>query len=347
MSSSLDPQMPYIQVHRSVGPRAAQLAVAIGVTYQHARGSLDVFWESLADRRILAKAVIGPGGQPELVLPTAELTTRLRLAFGQPVDFELLVHAGILEPRETGWRVRGMSRYLIAEATRLAKKGAGAPGSTPTAPAPAPQGSPVAPGCHPGPTPPPPGSDPTEVRGERREVRDETKKATTIAPPSPGEGFFVWAQGTRAAKRGLVREREPKGLSTWLSVALSEVSGDTKRLEAGYLAYLDDQYWSTQGWPWRGWVSQWERHVPAAAPPSPSEPADPLERAWKGRLDDLRGRGHAYVAEQLKDLRPTETAGDELIVGVSDPFYVGWVQEHYGRLLPGVRFMHQVKAGAS
>ena len=117
----IDPQLPYIQVSRGSAAQAAQLAPALGLSYQHTRGALLILWESLADRRLLAEAL---AKKKAIILEPAELKTRLSMAFGKEIDPGLLVIAGFLEPLEGGaHRVRGMSRALGTEGARLGQKG--------------------------------------------------------------------------------------------------------------------------------------------------------------------------------------------------------------------------------
>ena len=253
--------MPFIQVHHSVGAKAAALAPVLKVTYQHARGGLDVWWEGLADRRIL-------GGKLELVLSEDEVATRLELAFGVPVGLPIMVRLGFLEPRAGGFRIRGMSRYLVAEATRLKRKGGQAapetdPGPPPMAPEHHPGGTPSATPVPPPVAPPvPPGSDPTEERGKRREVRGESTDES-------GDAFFAWTQDSRV-DRGHVREAPPLvGLSAWFSTAMMEVGGDFDRLKAGWLAYLGDPYWKPRKNPWAGWLKKWRECCPSKSVSAP------------------------------------------------------------------------------
>lgn len=272
MPSEIDPQLPFIQVHRSSAAMGAALAPLLGITYQHARGALVLFWESLADRRLLAKALLLP--VPMVVLDDKECQRRLQVAFGVQVPPELAATVGILElQNDAKWRVRGMSRYLDAERARLRKK------SSATQPA---QGSnPGATGVRPPSDPP---SDPTKARGERREVRGEredlkgdsthaaSEKArlpVVVTPPEKppdawdGEDFWRWAQCQRQ-DAGLIAEHRPRDLSAWYSAALGMISGDVGRLKECFLRFGDDKYWQQQTpkLPFRGFMSQWDRFDP-------------------------------------------------------------------------------------
>lgn len=169
----INPQMPFIQVDQNVGARAAQLAARIGVSYQHARGALDIFWESLADRRILA-------GKTKVILTPGDCLERLRLAFGCPVDIQTMVSAGFLEVDPEGFRVRGMSRYLKAEAKRdLLKKSSNSDVGPDLTSAPAHAGH------------SPASAPPQPRRVEREELRVESSKeketSSATRPPDVSE----------------------------------------------------------------------------------------------------------------------------------------------------------------
>lgn len=210
MTTELDPQLPYITVHRSVGPKAAQLAATLGVTYAHARGALVILWEALADRRLLAKYAYDTADGPKLALPADDLATRLLLAFGQPVDLAIMESLGFVEPRPDGsYRVRGGSRLLAPEARRLAiKRGRGGGGGKSPASGPEVDLNPTCdpPATHPhvdlNPTSDPlqhPRGERREVRGERREVKDERREPKPRAP-SEWETLFEDTQLQRYAR---------------------------------------------------------------------------------------------------------------------------------------------------
>ena len=169
MRGKIDPHFPFIQVDRDVTGSAARLAQVIDVPHQYAMGGLVFFWEGLADRRLLT-------GKVELVLPAAEIEDRILLAFGRPVKPSILVALGFLEAREGhGYRVRGMSRYISAEASRIKRTGP-RPNANPTPTGVRPGSdrgqsgkSTVRPGSDRGPAP-----QSVEVRVERIEDRDQT-----------------------------------------------------------------------------------------------------------------------------------------------------------------------------
>lgn len=107
--------LPYTQVHRAVKPKAALLAAKLGVTPQHALGSLVEFWDLCAgDQRDLERILetTPPGQEPAIVLSPAEVAGRFELASGVQVEPVTLERLGLLEQRPDGFRVRGMSRYF-------------------------------------------------------------------------------------------------------------------------------------------------------------------------------------------------------------------------------------------
>lgn len=277
MSAEIDSQIPFIKVHRNVARLAASLAPTLSVSYQHVRGSLDVFWESLADRRILAKALARAA--PMVVLDATEVTNRLWLAFGMKVELSLMIAAGVLEalPEAGMYRVRGMSQYIEMEAERLAELDRNRAGGRSRALAPRLASGRFTAGALAGDrlvTPPAsdqpatsqtPASD--QVRGERREVRGETREVKGDSS-TPADEFWRWAQDLRV-RAGCVREAppEPRTLSGWYSVAMLELNGDDGRLREGWLAFGDDEHWqrAKPACPFRAFMNAetgWRRYVP-------------------------------------------------------------------------------------
>lgn len=275
MSTEIDPQLPYIQVHRGVAAMAAQLAPLLGVTYQHVRGSLDVFWENLADRRILARALVLT--TPMVLLDDKECRRRLHLAFGMEVLPELAATVGVLELQpDAKWRVKGMSRYLETERTRLVKK----KGAAPAPPESHPGATPVPP-----PVPPPIAPPVGPHRGERREARGETKdlkgeddtpppaKFPPVPPEPPdrfasGEAYWAHVQNRRR-ELGHVTEKYPKNnLSTWWSEVGMELNGRYELLDAALARFGANKHWSTTDppWPFDAFIKTWRDYVrPASA----------------------------------------------------------------------------------
>ena len=113
--------LPYVQVDRAVKPKAALLANALGVSTQHALGSLVEWWELCGDPRELETivATTKDGEEPEVVLDGADASLRFKLASGKEVEPVVLVRLGLLEQRPDGFRVRGMSRYFEPIEKRL------------------------------------------------------------------------------------------------------------------------------------------------------------------------------------------------------------------------------------
>lgn len=128
--ASSDP-LPYVQVDRAVKPKAALLAGTMGVSVQHALGSLVEWWDLCGDPRELEAVVHAtpPGREPSVVLTEADVVLRFRLASGHEVRPEVLARLGLVEPIEAGtYRVRGMSRYFAPIVSRLVARRAAAAG---------------------------------------------------------------------------------------------------------------------------------------------------------------------------------------------------------------------------
>jgi hypothetical protein len=160
----IDPQLPFVQLHRSAVQKCATLAAMNGLHQAHALGAMALFWTDLSDRRRLVKWLESP--EQACILPAEELVGRIRMAFGKDIPLGDLVLVGFLEPRDAShYRVRGMSRQLATEAKRLKipfEEQSGSPRGRPE----------VAPG-------------PAEVRGERREVRGDSEAKLPAGPPAP------------------------------------------------------------------------------------------------------------------------------------------------------------------
>jgi hypothetical protein len=101
-----------VQVDRAVKTKAASLASVLGVSNQHAMGTLVEFWELCGDPRELEK-LLG-AGNTEVVFNRDEIVARFKIASGgKLIDPSDLVTLGLLEQRDDGsFRVRGMSRYF-------------------------------------------------------------------------------------------------------------------------------------------------------------------------------------------------------------------------------------------
>jgi hypothetical protein len=122
--------LPYVQVDRAVKPRAALLAGTLGVTTQHALGSLVEWWDLNGDPRELERIVEATpdGTEPAVVVTREDAAMRFRLASGKDVEPITLVHLGLLEPVGEKFRVRGMSRYFAPVEARIRARQAASAG---------------------------------------------------------------------------------------------------------------------------------------------------------------------------------------------------------------------------
>ncbi len=118
--------LPYTQVDRAVKAKAGLLAGRLGVSPQHALGSLIHFWDLNGDPRDLE--ALWAAGKDEVLLTAPEVRMRFAMASGKDVDPAELTLLGLLEPREDRFRVRGMSRFFAPIKRRMAKREAGKKG---------------------------------------------------------------------------------------------------------------------------------------------------------------------------------------------------------------------------
>lgn len=118
--SSSDP-LPYVQLDRASKPKAALLASLLGVTTQHAVGSMVEWWDLCGDPRELEAIVAQTpeGERPAVILSADDVALRFRLASGKDIEPVALVRLGLLEVKPGGFRVRGMSRYFAPIERRL------------------------------------------------------------------------------------------------------------------------------------------------------------------------------------------------------------------------------------
>ncbi len=106
---SSDP-LPFTKVDRAVKAKAAVLASTLGISNQHALGSLIEFWDLNGDPREIERLL--DAGESTVVLNAEEVSLRFKIASGKDIDPRLLARAGFLEPIDELYRVRGMSRYF-------------------------------------------------------------------------------------------------------------------------------------------------------------------------------------------------------------------------------------------
>lgn len=118
--------LPYIQVDRAALAVASRLGQRLGVSNQHALGSLVHFWAECGDPRELEALV--RAGKREVIKGPEELCELLHAAFGQVVELKTMRALGLVEERGAGFKVRGMSRFFRALEGRVSKSIAGAAG---------------------------------------------------------------------------------------------------------------------------------------------------------------------------------------------------------------------------
>jgi len=107
---SSDP-LPYTQVDRAVKTKACLLAGRLGVSSQHALGSLVEFWDLNGDPRELEQLLLD--GKEEVLLSGEKVRHRFLLASAKDLDPQDLVALGLLDEKSPNvFRVRGMSRFF-------------------------------------------------------------------------------------------------------------------------------------------------------------------------------------------------------------------------------------------
>lgn len=178
----------------------------------------------------------------------------------------------LLERTSEGIRVRGLARYDAtwrkANPTKAMswRDGDGSPGKplrnrSETAPIP----SGKAPVCQ--------AEIETETKTERlpSEVVAAAKNLPrTVEPPTTppedwtGEDFERWCQSRRQAA-GLIPEKHHphRGLASWWSAATMTPGVTVAALKAAFLAFGSDPFWEKQGFPFRAFLSQWDKYTRA------------------------------------------------------------------------------------
>lgn len=297
--SSSDP-LPYTQVDRAVKPKATLLAGAVGVSPQHALGSLIEFWDLNGDPREIEKLLLA--GKDEVLLTRQEALDRFEVACGKPLAPERLALIGILEQRGELFRVRGMSRYFAPVRTRLMAREKGRAGGLASAKVraekygtaqprpiqthrPEPEilldlGMNAAQAGDEGSPKPPRSSAEADVEAFGKQApnppepavsgqRSSSLKAAAAGDDVAGS-FAAWVNDARLEK-GVAIERPVADLNLRLAPVLLELNGDIERLKLGYLEYLHNEtrYWAKEKppHPLRGFLSQALDFCPARAPP--------------------------------------------------------------------------------
>jgi hypothetical protein len=116
--------LPFSQVHRATKARTALLAGALGVSTQHALGSMVEWWDLHSDPRVLEEILLANPEDPAVIVNGEEAAATFELASGKQVDPRTLVRLGFLERLDVDrFRVRGMSRYFQPIAKRLLLRG--------------------------------------------------------------------------------------------------------------------------------------------------------------------------------------------------------------------------------
>lgn len=110
MSANDSDPLPFMQLDRSAKAKAAMLAGATDLTFQHALGSLISFWDMNGDPREIERLL--DAGETAIVLDGPELALRFKIASGKDVDPSVIARCGFAEPVGDKYRVRGMSRFF-------------------------------------------------------------------------------------------------------------------------------------------------------------------------------------------------------------------------------------------
>lgn len=289
--------LPYREVDRSLKPKLPLLAGLMGVSTQHALGSLIEFWDLCADPRELeriASMALSVKAEPEVVLSETDVELRFELASGKKVEPLKLVMLGFLEKREQGYRVRGMSRDFKPILKRLRNRAVAALGGKASAESrrnatgsAQPVGGkgfrgrsvPSSEDAQAERSPEPKhnrtedrsGSEPaTEAEpkssGQRSAVSDMSSSYDDDGAPPPGVCFFEWFQAKRGDD-GYAREEAPSDeeLNEFFAAASMRLQdtpeGTTEALKVATSGYGKDPYWASRAYPWAGFVEQWARHV--------------------------------------------------------------------------------------
>lgn len=293
--------LPYREVDRALKPKLPLLAGLMGVTPQHALGSLLEFWDLCADPRELehiAAQALAQQAEPEVVLGANDVELRFELASGKRVEPLKLVMLGFLEPRPVDlYRVRGMSRDFKPILKRLRAREVAALGGKKSAESRRnATGSAQPVGGKGSKHRSDAGSDEVVAEPNRQPKRNRTDDRSGSEPtteaepnpngqrsavsglsssydddgappsPSPAVAFFERFQATRHGL-GWAREEPPPEdeLEEFFAEAASRL-GDTPEgaraaLEVATRGYAKDAFWLQRALPWRGFVEQWSRHV--------------------------------------------------------------------------------------
>lgn len=327
---SSDP-LPFVQVDRAVFPKAAMVANAIGVTNQHALGSLIGFWGLCGDPREIEKLLVE--GKDEVILPREEVAERFEIAAGKRLEPERMARIGLLEDKGEGlFRVRGMSRFFKPIRDRLIAREKGRAGGLASAkvraekhgssqPNPSKNRSerPSETGSEAAQAPPEPtpklarssaeaqleaDAEPVRTRGQRSEDRGHLKTTTTVVVVEENSDP-LWELIQKGRKHfGLLREAaKPAQFDEWRK-ELDARGVVPEQVDHALALYLRDQDFKTKLWPTGIFITP---GVFLARLPAPPKKPDPCE-ACGGPSDGTKtwGRTICYPCFAEVMSRPQE-----------------------------------------
>jgi hypothetical protein len=177
--------LPFVQVDRSIDPKAVNFAKLVKIPFDHALGSLVQWFRQNAEPRQLQKvlAETPEGNEARLVLDADALRRRFRVSTGFEVEPLDLVEIGLVEQLDEGFRVRGMSRYFEPLRRRKHRREAGAKGGKASAAA---RAGGEAPGQADAQAPaqaPAQANGKQEIRDQRTEVRGKRSETPLAGEP--------------------------------------------------------------------------------------------------------------------------------------------------------------------
>lgn len=257
--------LPWIQVAKEFpkSPEAIALGHALGVGRHAAVGMAAEFWAWAADH--------APDGRVDGALAT--LVVDEAVGWRGPKSFaEAMTESGLMEKDERGLRIVGWDRYAdalrraaeSAERSRNRRRTRSEP--EPNAERTQTERKTNAVGTQ------------TELHKSQSQNQTEIQKEAAAAPKEnlprvvepptappdtwTGSDFERWAQSRRQAA-GLVPEKHhpPGPLATWFNAATMTPGVTVAALKAGFLAFGADAYWEKQGFPFRAFVSQWDKYT--------------------------------------------------------------------------------------
>jgi hypothetical protein len=110
---------------------------------------------------------------------------------------------------------------------------------------------------------------PSVVQGAEPDRRAEPlpRVAVSIQKPTKavelwdGDDFWAWAQDRRQAGGRVAERGKPRGLGSWFSAALMTEGVTAAALKEAFYAYSEDPFWDAKGFPFAGFVSQWDKYT--------------------------------------------------------------------------------------